>query len=384
MRKNFIKNKLVIGIVLLFIGASALPTVLSQGIKKESASMMAAVIWVDDDGEDCPEPPADYDNIQEAIDNANIEDEIRVCKGTYYENVIVDKSLILIGGWNGTSTIDGGGNGSVVTLTAVAPIEISGFTIKNSGNKLDDIPPYEIDAGISADVKFGGHKITDNNISDNNGNGIFIVNAIINVGEISHEITNNTISNNAYDGIGAFTSAGLEINNNIIQDNGYDGIYFFRGLRPKIYNNIIKGNGKSGKGHGGIHLQRTIGIPFTSQPTIAHNCIMNNQGDGIKLEILSFFNNIHKNSIKDNNKNGVYLEFQADFNTIWENDFIGNKDNAYTVGSFVNTWRRNYWDDLENRSLPVYIIRGVILGLIPWIFNIDLYPAESPYNYTCT
>jgi len=310
MRKNFIKNKLVIGIVLLFIGASAVPTVLSQGIKKESASMMKAVIWVDDDGEDCPEPPADYDNIQEAIDNANIDDEIRICKGTYYENVIVDKSLILIGGWNGTSTIDGGGNGSVVTLTAVAPIEISGFTITNSGNKLQDIPPYEIDAGISADVKFGGHKITDNN--------------------------------------------------------------------------IIKGNGKSGKGHGGIHLQRTIGIPFTSQPTIAHNCIMNNHGDGIKLEILSFFNNIHKNSIKNNNKNGVYLEFQADFNTIWENDFIGNKDNAYTVGSFVNTWRRNYWDDLENRSLPVYIIRGVVLGLIPWPFNVDLYPAESPYNYTCT
>ena len=384
MRKNNFKNGLVIGIGLLVIGIFFIPTILSQEIQNKPISPMRAVLWVDDDGQDCPNGTTYYETIQEAIDDASSGDQINVCRGTYYENVDVDKGLTLEGGHNGTSIIDGGGTDCVVILSAVSSINISNFTITNSGDKLIDTPPFEIDAGISVDVKFGGHKILNNNISDNNGNGIFIVNAIINVGElISHEIAGNTIANNAYDGISVFDSIGLEIYSNTFQDNGFDGIYFFKALRPKVYNNIVIGNGKSGQGHGGIHLQRTRGIPLDTQPTIHGNCISNNHGDGIKIEIWSLFNNIYKNNISNNEENGVCMEFQADLNTVWENNFIGNKKNAFSLGSFVNTWRRNYWDDLEDRSLPIYIIWGVILGIVPWPFNIDFYPVDSPYDYPC-
>ena len=62
-------------------------------------------ITVDDDG------GADHTRIQDAIDNATGGDTIRVFNGTYYENVVVDKPVSLIGNDSVNTTIDGGGSG---------------------------------------------------------------------------------------------------------------------------------------------------------------------------------------------------------------------------------------------------------------------------------
>ena len=64
----------------------------------------AATITVDDDG------PADYSKIQYAIDNATEGDTILVKEETYYENVLVNKTVSLIGDGSENTTIDGGGD----------------------------------------------------------------------------------------------------------------------------------------------------------------------------------------------------------------------------------------------------------------------------------
>jgi len=74
--------------------------------------------------------PDDYSTIQKAISNANSGDTIYVRAGTYYENLIVDKSVTLEGENRDTTIIDGGGNGDVIRVAADY-ITITGFTITN-------------------------------------------------------------------------------------------------------------------------------------------------------------------------------------------------------------------------------------------------------------
>ena len=58
----------------------------------------------------------DYIKIQDAIDNATDGDELRVYEGTYFENVVVNKTLSLVGNGSEETTIDGGGEGNVVEI----------------------------------------------------------------------------------------------------------------------------------------------------------------------------------------------------------------------------------------------------------------------------
>ena len=59
---------------------------------------------------------ADFTGIQDAINNANDGDSIIVHSGVYHENVVVNKSVTLIG--NGQPVVDASGWGSAITLTA--------------------------------------------------------------------------------------------------------------------------------------------------------------------------------------------------------------------------------------------------------------------------
>jgi parallel beta-helix repeat protein len=62
--------------------------------------------------------PDDYLTIQEAINHANEGDIIHVRNGIYYEHVVVDKSVSLIGENRSSTIIDGGGMGTGILVTA--------------------------------------------------------------------------------------------------------------------------------------------------------------------------------------------------------------------------------------------------------------------------
>ena len=135
-----------------------------------------------------------YSGIQAAIDAANSGDTIRVYDGTYLENVIVDKTLSLIGNGTTKTIIDGDGSGDVVLLKSNW-VNITGFKIINSGS--EDLFPT-VDAGIDVDnVDFVTIK---NNNCSNNLYGIF------NYKSNFTTIENNTCSNNTLDGIYIYLS----------------------------------------------------------------------------------------------------------------------------------------------------------------------------------
>ena len=147
--------------------------------------------------------PDDYPTIQKAINNANDEDTIIVRAGTYYENLVVDKSIILSGENRDTTIIDGGENSDVVYVSADY-VTITGFTVTNSatsgffysGINLNDISNINISGNIISNNMRGINIIfTENSVIHDN---IFINDGIVFDGgckfDFDHDVQGNTIN----------------------------------------------------------------------------------------------------------------------------------------------------------------------------------------------
>lgn len=93
-----------------------------------TSSAVSRIITVDDGG------GANYSRIQGAVDAASAGDIILVYSGTYFETVVVNKQLELIGQDNsaGMPIVNAVGMGDVITITADRVI-LNGFYAKNCG-----------------------------------------------------------------------------------------------------------------------------------------------------------------------------------------------------------------------------------------------------------
>jgi parallel beta-helix repeat protein len=151
-------------------------------------------------------PTAQYPTIQAAINAANPGDIIQVASGTYYEHVVVNKSLTLIGEDKNTTIIDGSGAGLVIRSN-VSNVEIRGFTIQNGGSS----PDGGISIGTSVSVCVN-NTICDN-IIRNNGIGIMLI------GSNECSITNNLIMNCSWAGIQTRGSNSSVLTGNTIENN---------------------------------------------------------------------------------------------------------------------------------------------------------------------
>ncbi len=76
--------------------------------------------------------PSDYPTIQQAINAAGGGDTVLVHNGTYFERIVVNKSISLVGEDRDTTIVDGGGNGTVVKVEKDG-VKISGLTLTNAG-----------------------------------------------------------------------------------------------------------------------------------------------------------------------------------------------------------------------------------------------------------
>lgn len=163
-----------------------------------------------------------YSSIQEAINNATTGDTIYIYQGTYYENLKINKSIILTGENKLNTIIMGGTSGDIIQIT-VDNVEISDLTIKNPiGTDMKCLKLLEVE-----------NCIISNNMIENGNDGIFLSNSN------SNTITENTIENNVANGIYAYNCDNNEIYDNIIKDNGVSGIRLINSNNNLLYLNHI-------------------------------------------------------------------------------------------------------------------------------------------------
>jgi len=216
---------LVVGIILLFIGTAVVPS-FGQNIETSSSASRGPWLYVGGSG------PGNYTRIQDAIDNASDGDTIFVYSGVYYEHVVVNKTIDLIGEDKDTTVIDGGLIGVVIYVSSDG-ITISGFTVQNGDN------------GILLDSS-SNNTIMGNNAS-NNDDGIYLFLSS------NNSIMGNNASNNGY-GIRLFSSNN---NNTIMGNNASNNGYGIR-LGPSSDNNHLYHNNIMSNTQNAIDLGRNI------------------------------------------------------------------------------------------------------------------------------
>jgi len=343
--------------------------------------------------------PADYLKIQDAINAANSGDTIFVHSGTYYENVIVNKTVSLIGENKFNTVVDGNNTGTVVTVTA-NNVNITEFTFQNgcgewhSGIALSYVEHCNISGNDISNNEFGllfvyanNSRITNNNMT-NNGFGIFLL--------VS---SNNTFrGNKMVENAGGFGVLGEDLSdfiNDVDSSNTIDGkpIYYWVNKRDRtvpldagyvalvnctlitiqgltqteavqlIYttnstitnnivsfslyyssNNIILRNNFTHSGHG-------IYLSGSSNNIISENNITANSMFGILLWVSSN-NSVTRNNIADNGYDGIYL-YSCSNNTITGNNLANNG------GGIRFLWASNnyiYHNNFINNTYPVHTL----------------------------
>lgn len=127
--------------------------------------------------------PDDYLLIQEAINHSRSGDTIFVKSGIYNENIVVTKNGLRIVGENSETTVIDGDRTSTVVYLSVKNVEVSNFTILNSGHDLTD---SGIHLNNSLNIFLSNNRICNNNL------GIYISSSS------NCKLRNNNLTSNDY------------------------------------------------------------------------------------------------------------------------------------------------------------------------------------------
>jgi parallel beta-helix repeat protein len=303
--------------------------------------------------------PEDFRTIQEAINNASSGDTIFVRNGTYYENIVINKTITLIGENRDFTIVNGDKTDHVITIEA-DNVSIQGFTIMKSG-------PLQY-GGIFLKPPSAGNIITNNKIIEN-FYGIFLRFSDNNF------ISGNLIFNNSY-GIGFISCSNNLIFSNTIFSNINDGIYLLTSFNNFISYNVIFSNNLAG-----ISLYNCEGN------IVYRNTISTNLFLGIFLSS-SFDNMISANTIVNNPSGGMITIFSSN-NTICRNN-LNNPVQVYSSDS-TNFWsfngEGNYWSNYNGTDFykgPHQDYPGSDgIGDVPYIIdknNVDSSPLMGMFH----
>ena len=273
----------ILGILIctLLITSAAVP-ITGHILKKVDYESVGdrGTIYVDDSG------GADYTKIQDAIDNASSGDIIFVYSGIYYENIIVDITIDLVGEDMDTTIIHGLDESDDAVEITSDWCNISEFTIENGGSNsggirvkadhcsiFDMIFDDNIDKGVFVEIS-EYTEISSSTFIDNN-QGIYVYMSDYTT------ISLNDVTENKDNGILCLSSNYNDILGNTIDQNSGVGAY----LNNECDYNEIIGNTVTYNEEGGIRLYKA------DQNTVSGNTVSNNGDPTEDGGIVCFYSN---------------------------------------------------------------------------------------------
>ncbi len=258
------------------------------------------------------EVPREFKTISGALEAASYGDEIIVAPGTYKENLILKKGIILRS--KGSNDERAGFISASHTIIEAAKVEkqiilgaegavLDGFTIKEMQERFE---LREKNYGVL--VNGTAMTIINCLIASLANNGI----GIIGPANGKSIIKNNKIYNNRGNGITCEEGVEVDILSCEIYQNGDSGIHNAKKVRVSIKQNIIRQNDVDG-----------VMNSAWAEPVITENEIYQNGLNGIGLQLFSK-GRIINNKIKSNRQAGIGLRMNAE--CIIQNNIIsGNR-----------------------------------------------------------
>jgi nitrous oxidase accessory protein NosD len=357
MKTSWLKKVFICGLIFMLFGTGVFP--LTMGTLKIKTVIMG------------PNSPG---YIQGLIDNASNGDTIVIPSGTYYENIIVNKSINLIGEDKNTTIIDGALSETVITITA-NEVTVTGFTVRNG-------------KGTGIHIKSNRVTIHNNIIVNNSMVAINLYNVSSIITGIS--ITCNTIRCSLLTGVQGFQIKDLRISNNSI-------LYFLQPIlidfvqNATIQSNTIIGfdaplptlnkNQSRYILHSLLSYQNASGLIISESNEININANIIHGGDTLIFDNSSSVNITHNTIIYEN----TGLISLLSHLTFTENNIL-RKNTTYLkqiiIADSTVLFNANYW--YRPRLLPKIIIGLRTIDpdsntIFPKIF-IDWHPALRPYD----
>jgi parallel beta-helix repeat protein len=319
---------------------------------------------------------ADFDTIQEAVNAANSGDIIFVHTGTYKlaSQIIIDKSLTLIGENNTNTIIDGTDSWSPIMRVEADEVTIKDLTFKTCKVHYD---PNGVFAGV---LITSDQCLVESNIFPSGDFGVFL-------GDASSNVIRNNVFFNCIYGIASvdYSDSRMRVNFNFI---GYNNISFCEygiwklggGQNNTIVKNIV------------TNCSLGILIHFGLNDVVFQN-EFSKCGTGIALE---FSDNV---DVRANrilyNKEGISIKTDRPVkNSVCLNNFVNNTAQMYfpygsdlpmiVYGSYPSGG--NYWSDYSGVDLYKEVFQNVTgsdgIGDMPHIINennTDRYSLMKPY-----
>ena len=397
MENRSFRKSLAVAVVALFLGVSVIPSAVGDN------PSFGNTIYVDGDNTEGPWYGTEYrpyQYIQDGVDAAGNGDTVFVYSGIYYEHIVINTSISLVGEYREIPIIDGNNTGNILVINA-DNTKVRDFIMQNCSDKNTDFgniivvnsdnntifgnyfyPNIEhwyyhskvikiinsdfnniydnyIEGshyGIDIDGSSNSNKIWNNKIFSDSGCGI----------GVDRSSENNIISDNEIIDEGE-SSYGIAISgsNNYVSSNVVSG--FHGGIHFTKYNNTIVNNSISFCDYIGIWNTAIYGFERGTNGTIIGNIIDNCFFAGLFIE---GDNNCIKRNTCSNSNFGFIISMSLE-NEIIENNFIDNNISGLLAVPIANeVWLKvsgspfvgpnhidgNYW------GRP-YISRKIIFGV---------------------
>lgn len=300
-----------------------------------------------------------YYTIQDAIKAPQTQngDTIFVDQGTYRENLVISKSLKLMGENSSLTIIDGGSFGNAISI-ASNNVTISGFTIESSNNYYSEI------CGVVVDTCSGAN-ITGNIFKD--GYAAIEANNCSYINVKHNDFQSNMIGLIEYYSSDSFVDSNSFTNNTV----GFAAL----NSTATVSNNNMMGN---------LTSQEGIILALSSNCTIDGNTITQYSAGVYLME--SGSNLLYQNYVT-NNTLGIYSQ-ESSANLIYHNFFFNNTIQAMNSANSTNIWDNgypsggNYWSDYNGTDSnhdgigdTPYTIDGNNTDQYPLVYSTGSYDA---------